>query len=108
MPLDSQLVERFDQGLAFDINLENLIFRVYVAQRPADVQEAANIVPAELFASAGNVHVAAIHDTDDAAVEIQNVLFNLDPGDTLVFLCSGPLSYAATLAEFGQGRTAAS
>ncbi|MGB3835751.1 hypothetical protein [Castellaniella sp.] len=102
MPLDSQLIARIDRGAILDITLENLPFRVYVAQRPADVQQVADIVPAQQFQGEGDVHVAAVNDTDDVASQIQDVLFNLNPGDAIVFLCTSAQAYADTLAEFGQ------
>ena len=102
MPLDSRLITRLDQGMVLDITLEDLPFRVYVAQRPADVEQVADLVPAEQFQGDGDVHVAAIHDGDDASEHIQDVLFNLNPGDAIVFLCTGPQAYADTLAELGQ------
>lgn len=102
MPLDSRLITRLDQGLVLDITLEDLPFRVYVAQRQADVEQVADLVPAEQFQGDGDVHVAAIHDGGDASEQIQDVLFNLNPGDTIVFLCTGPQAYADALAELGQ------
>ena len=107
MPLDSQLITHLDRGLVLDITLEDLPFRVYVAQRSADVEEVASLVPAEQFQGEGDVHVAAIYDGDDASAQIQDVLFNLNPGDAIVFLCTGPLAYAEALAELGQPGLAA-
>jgi len=102
MPLDSRLIALLDQGMVLDITIENLPFRVYVAQREADVQQVADLVPAEQFQGAGEVHVAAISDEDDADEQVRDVLFNLNPGDSLVFLCTGAQAYANTLAAFGQ------
>lgn len=102
MPLDSRLIALLDRGMVLDITLEDLPFRVYVAQREADVQQVADLVPAEQFQGPGEVHVAAIHDGDDADQQIQDVLFNLNPGDALVFLCTEPRAYADALAVFGQ------
>lgn len=102
MPLDSQLISHLDRGLILDITLEDLPFRVYVAQREADIEQVADLVPPEQFQGEGDVHVAAIHDGDDASEQIQDVLFNLNPGDAIVFLCTGPLAYAEALAELGQ------
>ena len=107
MPLDSRLIARLDRGLVLNITLEDLPFRVYVAQRDADVEQVAELVPAEQFQGDGHVHVAAIHDDDDASEQIQDVLFNLNPGDAIVFLCTGPLAYADALAELGQPDAAA-
>ncbi len=101
MPLDSRLISHLDRGLVLDITLEDLSFRVYVAQREADVEQVAELVPAEQFQGDGDVHVAAIHDGDDASEQIQDVLFNLNPGDAIVFLCTGPQAYADALAGFG-------
>ncbi|MFC4299470.1 MAG: hypothetical protein WBF84_06160 [Castellaniella sp.] len=102
MPLDSRLISHLDRGLILDITLEDLPFRVYVAQREADIEQVADLVPPEQFQGDGDVHVAAIHDGDDASEQIQDVLFNLNPGDAIVFLCTGPLAYAEALAELGQ------
>uniref|UniRef100_UPI00333F04BD hypothetical protein n=1 Tax=Castellaniella defragrans TaxID=75697 RepID=UPI00333F04BD len=101
MPLDSRLVDRLDQGYVLDITLEDLDFRVYVALRDADVEHVAALVPPERFEQDGDVHVAAIDDGDDASERIQDVLFNLNPGDAIVFLCTGPGAYRETLAELG-------
>src|SRR5690606_16336129 len=101
MPLDSRLVDHLDQGYVLDITLEDLDFRVYVALRDADVEHVAGLVPPERFQQDGDVHVAAIDDDDDASEQIQDVLFNLNPGDTLVFLCTGADAYRDALAELG-------
>lgn len=102
MPLDSRLVCSFDQGYELDILLEDLAFRVYIALREADIDQVASLVPPERFEQGGDVHVVAIHDADDASEQIQDVLFNLNPGDAIVFLCTGELAYANALAEFNQ------
>lgn len=102
MPLDSRLIALLDQGMVLDVTLEGLPFRVYVAQRDADVEQVAGLVPDEQFQGPGEVHVAAITPQDDASDQVQDVLFNLNPGDALVFLCTSREAYADTLAEFGQ------
>jgi hypothetical protein len=102
MPLDSRLISHLDRGLILDITLEDLPFRVYVAQREADIEQVADLVPPEQFQGDGDIHVAAIHEGDDASEQIQDVLFNLNPGDAIVFLCTSPLAYAEALAELGQ------
>lgn len=101
MPLDSHLVSLVDQGHILDISLEDLDFRVYVALREPDVEEVAKLVPAERFEQ-GEVHVMAINAQDDAPAQIQDALFNLNPGDTLVFLCTDAPAYENALAEFGR------
>ncbi|MFA7438745.1 hypothetical protein [Castellaniella sp.] len=109
MPLDSQLIRRLDpDGQVLDIRLEGHVFRVYVAQRPADVEQVAQLVPAEQFQGDGDVHVAALHTDDDMATQIGDVLFNLNPGDAIVLLCTSQSAYQAALAELGQDAPAPS
>lgn len=102
MPLDSRLIAVLDHGMVLDITLENLPFRVYLAQRDADVQQVADLVPAQQFEGPGEVHVAAIHDGEDVDEQVQDVLFNLNPDDAVVFLCTSEQAYSDTLAVFGQ------
>lgn len=102
MPLDSRLIAVLDHGMVLDITLDDLPFRVYVAQRDADVQQVADLVPAEQFEGPGQVHVAAIHEEEDADEQVQDVLFNLSPDDSVVFLCTSEQAYGDTLAVFGQ------
>ncbi len=101
MPLESRLVEPIDQGYVLDVTLEDLDFRVYVALRDADIDEVAALVPPERFEEAGDVHVAAIDTGDDASEQIRDVLFNLNPGDTIVLLCTNLDAYRHALAELG-------
>lgn len=109
MPLDSQLIRRLvPDGLVLDILLEGHTFRVYVAQRPADVEQVSSIVPAEQFQAEGDVHVAALHTDTDMAAQIGDVLFNLNPGDAIVLLCTTLPAYQAAVAELGQNAAALS
>lgn len=100
MPLDSRLVRSLNQGYELEFSLEGLDFSVYIALRDANIEQVAGLVPPERFEQDGDVHVVAIHDMDDASEQIQDVLFNLNPGDTIVFLCTGAQAYENTLAEF--------
>lgn len=102
MPLESRIISHLDQGMVLDVELEGLPFRVYVALRSADVEQVAGMLPPEQFNSDSDVHVAAIHDGDNAQEQIQDVTFNLNPGDVMVFLCTGPQAYVDALAELGQ------
>ncbi|MFA5664172.1 hypothetical protein [Castellaniella sp.] len=103
MPLDSQLIRCLaHDAQVLDIHLEGHVFRAYVAQRPADVEQVAALVPAEQFQSAGDVHVAALHTGDDMATQIGDVLFNLNPGDAIVLLCTSLAAYQSALVELGQ------
>lgn len=102
MSLPGRLISHLDQAQLIEITLEGFKFEIYVALRDANIEHVTKLVPAEKFENSGNVHVAAIHDDQDAANEISDMLFNLNPGDTIVFLCTGKQAYADVLTEFEQ------
>lgn len=102
MSISGKLIAHLDQAQLIEITLEELTFPIYVALRDADVEHVANLVPKERFEQSANVHVAAIHEDQDIQVEISDVLFNLNPGDTIVFLCTSYSAYTQVLAEFEQ------
>lgn len=102
MSLSGRLIAHLDQAQLIEITLEEFQFDVYVALRDADVEHVANLVPADKFAGAGDVHVAAISGDQDAQAEINDMLFNLNPSDTMVFLCTDKQAYINVLSEFEQ------
>ncbi|UYY85726.1 hypothetical protein [Alcaligenes sp. SMD-FA] len=103
MQLQSQIIEQTDSGYVLEIILEqeHKIW-AYLAISEPDLDAVANIVPPEQFEAGGDVHVMAIAQADDAAQEVQEVLFSMNPNDTVVFLCSDKASVVAVLTEFGQ------
>ncbi|MBH0312519.1 hypothetical protein I7E32_19305, partial [Alcaligenes faecalis] len=106
MQIQSQIIEQTDSGYVLEITLEqeHKIW-AYLAISEPDLDAVANIVPPEQFEAGGDVHVMAIAQADDAAQEVQEVLFSMNPNDTVVFLCADPASVQAVLAEFGQTDT---
>lgn len=103
MQLQSQIIEQTDSGYVLEIILEqeHKIW-AYLAISEPDLDAVANIVPPEQFEAGGDVHVMAIAQAEDAAQEVQEVLFSMNPNDTVVFLCSDKASVMAVLTEFGQ------
>lgn len=102
MSQSSRLIAHLDQAQLIQITIEGLNFDIYIALRDADVEHVAKLVPTEKFQNNANVHVAAIYDNQDIATEINDILFNLNPGDTIVFLCTSQQAYIDVLAEFEQ------
>lgn len=102
MSLPGKLIAHLDQAQLIEITIEGLDFRIYVAQRDANVEHVATLVPASEFKKFNNVHVAAIDAEHDITAEVSDVLFNLNPGDCIVFLCTSFAAYTETLAEFEQ------
>jgi len=79
MQIQSQIIEQTDSGYVLEITLEqeHKIW-AYLAISEPDLDAVANIVPPEQFEAGGDVHVMAIAQADDAAQEVQEVLFSMN------------------------------
>ena len=98
----STLVQTIEQGVVLDVRIEDLSFKAYVVISEPDINLVADFVPAEQFEQDGDVHVAAISHPDESRTQIQDVAFNMNMGDTVVFLCGNQTAYQHTLEELGQ------
>lgn len=97
----SHIVETLEHGLVLDVTIEDLQFRAYVVLSEPDIDRVADFVPKEQFEQDGDVHVAAIYQADEAQEQIQDITFNMNPGDAAVFLCVNPQAYLDALEELG-------
>ncbi|HRK87324.1 MAG TPA: hypothetical protein PK461_16585 [Alcaligenes faecalis] len=102
MQVQSEIIRLTDSGYVLQIALEEHTLWAYLAISGPDLDAVADIVPAEQFEAGGDVHVMAIAQAQDAAEQVQDVLFNMNPNDTVVFLCADAASLQAVLVEFGQ------
>jgi hypothetical protein len=91
-------VGTLEQGLELDVQAEDFRFLAYLAVCAPDVDRVSELVPPERFEQDGDVHVAAIGAAEDAAAQIEEVAFNMSPGDSVVFLCKDARAYDAALA----------
>ena len=98
----STLASSLDQGVVLNVQIEDLQFKAYVVISEPDINLVADIVPAEQFEQDGDVHVAAISYPDESRTQIQDVTFNMNLGDAVVFLCANEQTYQRTLEELGQ------
>ena len=98
----SHIVDSLEHGLVLDVTIEDLDFRAYVVVSEPDIDHVADFVPREQFEQDGDVHVAAVYRADEAREQIQDITFNMNPGDAAVFLCVDALAYQNTLEELGQ------
>ncbi len=98
----SHIVESLEHGLVLDVTIDDLQFRAYVVLSEPDIDRVADFVPREQFEQDGDVHVAAVYHADEAREQIQDIAFNMNPGDAAVFLCVNPLAYQNALEELGQ------
>ncbi len=99
----SHVVETLEHGLVLDVTVEDLQFRAYVVLSEPDINRVADFVPRDQFERDGDVHVAAIHEADEAREQIQDITFNMNPGDAAVFLCVNQQAYLDALEELGLG-----
>jgi hypothetical protein len=98
----SHIVDPLKNGLVLDVVIEDLQFRAYVVVSEPDINLVSSFVPAEQFKRDGDVHVTAIGRAEDAREQIQDIAFNMNPGDAAVFLCGDEQAYVAALEELGQ------
>ncbi len=62
----SHVVETLEHGLVLDVTVEDLQFRAYVVLSEPDINRVADFVPRDQFEGDGYVHVAAMHEADEA------------------------------------------
>jgi len=97
----SQIVDTLKQGLILDVTIEDLTFRSYVVVSAPDIELVADFVPPEQFDEDGDVHVTAVSHPDEALTQVEDIAFNMNPGDAAVFLCGNRNSYDRTLEVLG-------
>lgn len=102
MNATSHIVDPLKNGLVLDVVIEDLQFRAYVVISKPDINLVSRFVPAEQFQRDGDVHVTAIGRSEDAREQIEDMAFNMNPGDAAVFLCGDERAYMAALEELGQ------
>ena len=83
-----------------DVTYEDAHFTAYVGVSEPDIERAAQWVHAEQFET-GEVHVAALDSVVPVSEALADLLFNLNPDDTLVLLCDTPQTQAEALRELG-------
>jgi hypothetical protein len=104
MNAHSRIIHALDHGLVLDVTIEELKFRAYVVVSEPDINLIADFVPQEQFQQDGDVHVAAIGLASEAREQIEDITFNMNLGDSAVFMCGNEDVYLETLEELGQQR----
>ncbi len=105
MRAHSHLVEQLPQGAVLDVTIEDLSFRAFVVVSEPDISQVAQFVPASQFEQDGDVHVTAVSSPAEARQHVEDLAFNMNPGDTAVFLCADTTTCTAVLEELGQDVT---
>lgn len=98
----SRIIQTLEHGVLLDVTLEELTCRAYVVVSAPDLERVADFVPPSQFEQDGDVHVTAVASADEARQQVEDLAFNMNIGDTAVFLCQDEAAYQATLEELGQ------
>src|SRR3546814_19488590 len=98
MTTTSHIADTLEHGVVLEVTLDGFQFFAYVAISEPDVDHVADIVPVSRFED-GDVHVAAIGSPHDAPGQLEDIGFNMNPCDCVVFLCAEPSSYNPALAQ---------
>lgn len=83
------------------VSVEDARFTAFVVICEPDLERVADMVPRNHFEQGGDVHVAAVESADDAPDTVNDITFNMNPGDSVVFMCVDALAYGQTLAHLG-------
>lgn len=79
-----------------------LSFKAYVAVSEPSIEKMAELVSEEEYVQANDWHVTAVGTEAQAVQEVDDLAFNMNPGDAAVFLCVDESVCLATLAALGQ------
>lgn len=97
----NELIRTIDEGAVLQLYIDNMPVYAYVVVSEPNIDRVADIVPADRFEADGDIHVIAISHPDDAQALIEDVSDNMNPEDTVVFLCSDHNTKNQVLTLFG-------
>lgn len=98
----SQIQATLEQGVVLQVLIDDSQFTAFVVICEPDLERVTEIVPRSHFEQGGDIHVAAVESADDAAETVNDITFNMNPGDSVVFMCADAMAYGQTLACLGQ------
>jgi hypothetical protein len=99
--IQSKLIEPVEGGVLLDVSADTLTVRAYVVISTIDFSVVEKLIPAQVFESGAQVHVAGIQRNTDIAEEVIQILENMSPQDIVVYLCEDALAYGECLAILG-------
>lgn len=100
MSTHSKLIEVIENGAVLNVHIDEHLVQAYVVISAPDLDAVADIVPEERFELGGDIHVMAVAHADDAHTTVNDALFNVNPDDTIVFLCHDAETKDAVIREF--------
>jgi hypothetical protein len=99
--VQSKLAQAVEGGVLLDVSADDLTVRAYVVISKIDFSVVEKLIPAEVFESGAQIHVAGIQSNTDIAEEVIQILENMSPQDIVVYLCEDALAYGECLAVLG-------
>jgi hypothetical protein len=99
--IQSKLAQAVEGGVLLDVSADDLTVRAYVVISKIDFSVVEKLIPAEVFKSGAQIHVAGIQSNTDIAEEVIQILENMSPQDIVVYLCEDALAYGECLAVLG-------
>jgi hypothetical protein len=99
--IQSRLAQAVEGGVLLDVSADDLTVRAYVVISKIDFSVVEKLIPAEVFESGAQIHVAGIQSNTDIAEEVIQILENMSPQDIVVYLCEDALAYGECLAVLG-------
>lgn len=102
MIVQSEIIDVQESGVVLDLTIEKQLFKVYAFISEPDLECVADIVPAGQFEKEGDIHVTAVSSPGEAQQQFEDLAFNMNIGDTLVFLCEDGKCLEAVLLALGQ------
>ncbi|MBF22580.1 hypothetical protein [Neopusillimonas maritima] len=102
MKAQSTILATLPQGLILQVEMGELSFKAYVAVSEPSIEKMAELVSEEEYVQANDWHVTAVETEAQAEQQVEDLAFNMNPGDAAVFLCVDESACLATLAALGQ------
>ena len=99
--IQSKLAQAVEGGVLLDVSADELTVRAYVVISKIDFSVVEKLIPAEVFESGAQIHVAGIQSNTDIAEDVIQILENMSPQDIVVYLCEDALAYGECLAVLG-------
>jgi hypothetical protein len=99
--IQSQVIQTIEGGVLMDVTAQDLHVKAYVVIAAADISVVEKLIPASVFESGVQVHVAAIDQSSDITEQVVQILENMQPEDVVAYLCDSAVSYGETLAVLG-------
>lgn len=99
--IQGHITATIEGGIVVAVTAADLHVQAYVVIAAADLSLVERLLPAEIFESGVQIHVAGVDQSADVSEQVVQILENMQPDDVVVYLCDSAISYGETLAVLG-------